>query len=633
MTRALGLLAVLIFASAHAHEPAPLPGVEGRVALGMHVQVLEDAGGSLKLEAVRKPEHGARFAPAEADPLNFGYTRSAWWLRFSLPGGALPGEELLLEIAFPTIDRVEFHVPEVQPGGETRYWVRIAGDALPWDAREVRHRNHVFRFPAPAAAGEHTYYVRAVSRGVLTMPLTLWRPGAFAEHERSAQLVLGLFYGLALALVLYNLMLLFAVRDRVYLYYVLYAAAFCTYLLSFDGLGFQYLWPRSVWAANHVLALALSLTLMFGAQFSRMFVDMRRIAPRADTVMRAVVSAGALLALFSVTGWVLDYGGVLRVISVLGLAAAAVATYAAVRALILGYRPARYFLLAWTALLAFIAFGALRNFTLVPTNFVTVYGLHIGFALDVLLLSFALGDRINLLRRERASAEAEALAAQRLMLEATRESERELEQRIAERTAELNSVNERLRAEARERESLMTQLREQEQHLRFMAQHDALTGLPNRLSMQQRLALAMELAKRNRKKLAVMLVDLDDFKIINDTRGHPAGDQALVQLAARLRTSVRGSDTVARYGGDEFVLLAGELDRGEDASMIAEKVADMIQVPLAIEGGPTKVSCSIGISVYPDDAETAEELIALADKAMYASKAERDRRYAFYGAG
>jgi diguanylate cyclase (GGDEF)-like protein len=630
MTRALALLAVLIFASAQAQ--APLPGAEGRVSLGMHVAALEDAGGGLELEDVRKPAHAARFAPAKADPLNFGYTRSAWWLRFSLPGSAPPGEELLLEIAFPSIDRIDFYVPEAQPGGEMRYWARVAGDTFPWDAREVRHRNHVFRLPAPPTAGEHTYYVRAVSQGVLTMPLTLWRPGAFAEHDRNAQLVLGLFYGLALALVLYNLMLLFAVRDRVYLYYVLYAAAFCTYLVSFDGLAFQYLWPQSVWAANHVLALALSLTLMFGAQFSRTFLDARRIAPRADLVMRAVVGAGALLAVFSATGWVLDYGGVLRAISVLGFGAAAVATYAAMRALVLGYRPARYFLLAWAALLGFIAVGALRNFTLVPTNFVTIYGLHIGFALDVLLLSFALGDRINLLRRERATAEAEALAAHRLLLEATRESERELEQRIAERTAELNSVNERLRAEASERESLMAQLKVQEQHLRFMAQHDALTGLPNRLSMQQRLALAMELAKRNRKKLAVMLVDLDDFKTINDTRGHPAGDQALVQLAARLRTSVRGSDTVARYGGDEFVVLAGELDRGEDAAMIAEKVADMIQVPLALQGGPAKVSCSIGISVYPDDAQTSEELIALADKAMYASKAETDRRYAYYGA-
>lgn len=633
MKYALGLLAVLIFASVQAHEPAPLPGTEGGVTLAMYIDALEDPGGALGIEDVRGPRHAERFAPVGADVLNFGYTRSAWWLRFSLPGGAPPGEELLLETAFPSIDRLELYVPDAQPGGEMRYWGRIAGDTFPWDAREVRHRNHVFRFPAPAAAGEHTYYLRAESRGVLTLPLTLWRPGAFAEHDRNAQLLLGLFYGLALALVLYNLMLLFAVRDRVYLYYVMYAAAFCAFLLSFDGLGFQYLWPRSVWAANHVLALSLSAALVFGAHFSRRFLDLRRIVPPADAALLAVVAAGGLLAVFSVTDWVLDYGGVLRVISVLGFAAAALAAYAAVRALVVGYRPARFFLLAWAALLAFIALAALRNFALVPTNFVTLYGLHIGFALDVLLLSFALGDRINLLRRERASAEAEALAAQRLLFEATRDSERELEQGIAARTAELNSANARLRAEAAERESLMTQLREQEQHLRFMAQHDALTGLPNRLSMQQRLALAMELAKRNRKKLAVMLVDLDDFKIINDTRGHPAGDQALVQLAARLRTSVRGSDTVARYGGDEFVVLAGELDRGEDASMIAEKMSDMIQVPLALEGGPAKVSCSIGISVYPDDAETAEELIALADKAMYASKAGKERRYAFYGVG
>jgi diguanylate cyclase (GGDEF)-like protein len=536
----------------------------------------------------------------------------------------------MLEIAFPSIDRVELHVPEAQPGGEPRYWTRIGGDAFPWDAREVRHRNIVFRFPAPAAPGAHTYYLRLESQGVLTAPLALWRPDAFVESSRDVQLLLGLFYGLALALVLYNLMLFFAVHDRTYLYYVLYASAFGLFLFSFDGLSFQYLWPHSAWAANHMVAFALSLTLMFGAQFARSFLETRRIAPRADWLMRGIVAIGGVLAVVSLTGWGLDYGGVLRSISVLGFAAAGLATYVAVRAVVAGYRPARYFLLAWAALLGFIVFGALRNFALVPTNFVSIHGLHIGFALDVLLLSFALADRISVLRRERAEAHAEALEAQHLLLEATRENERELAGRIAERTAELNRVNERLRAEASERESLMELLRHQEEHLRFMAQHDALTGLPNRLSMQQRLSLAMELAKRNRKKLAVMLVDLDQFKAINDTRGHIAGDQALTQIASRLRTSVRGSDTVARFGGDEFVILAGELDRAEDAGMIAEKVADMIQVPISLSGGPAKVGCSIGISVFPDDAEDGDKLIALADKAMYASKAQKGRRYAFY---
>jgi diguanylate cyclase (GGDEF)-like protein len=405
------------------------------------------------------------------------------------------------------------------------------------------------------------------------------------------------------------------------------------FLFGYDGLAYQYLWPESTWWANHASATALCITLALGAQFARSFLDVRRIAPRSDKVILAVIGVAGLLAVCSATGWLFSYGTVLRTVSVLAAGMAALSVFVAVRALLDGYRPARFFLLAWAALLVFILIGVLRNFALAPTNLVTMYGLHFGFALDVLLLSFALGDRINSLRRERATAHAETVEAQQLLLEATRESEKELEARIAVRTAELNKANERLRSEAKERELLMDQLQKQEQHLRFIAQHDPLTGLPNRISMQQRLSLAMELAKRNRKKVAVMMVDLDEFKHINDTRGHPAGDQALVQLAARLRTSVRGSDTVARYGGDEFVILAGELDRAEDAGMVAEKVADMISVPLSIEGGVEKVSCSIGISVFPDDGESGEELIALADKAMYASKAVKGKRYAFYGAG
>ena len=587
----------------------------------------------MRLEDVRDPRHAARFARPADGQLNFGYTGSAWWLRFSLPGGAAPGEELLLEVALPSMDRVELHLPEARPGGEPRYWQRIAGDQFPWAAREVRHRNFLFQFAAPAAPGPQYYYLRVESRSVLTVPLTLWRPEAFARHDRDVQLLLGLFYGLGLAMLLYNLMLFFALRDRVYLYYVLYVAVFGLFLFGYNGLAFQYLWPESPWAANHVVAATLALALALGAQFTRAFLDTRRIAPLADRAVLAIVVAGVLLAGCALSGWGLDYGGVLRVVSVLGFAMAAMASAVALRALRQGYRPASYFLIAWAGLLVFIALGALRNFALVPTNFLTVYGLHIGFALDVLLLSFALGDRIRMLRHENAAAHAEALESQQLLLEATRENERELETHIAVRTAELNKANERLRSEAGERELLMQQLRQQEEHLRFMAQHDPLTGLPNRTSMQQRLALAMELAKRNRKKVAVMMVDLDEFKRINDTRGHPAGDQALVQLAARLRTSVRGSDTVARYGGDEFVILAGELDRVEDASMVAEKVADMIGVPLSIQGGLEMVSCSIGISVFPDDAESGEDLIALADRAMYATKTGKGKRYAFYGAG
>jgi diguanylate cyclase (GGDEF)-like protein len=612
----LFLIALLLACGVAARaEIVPLPG-EAAVPVGRYAEVLEDPAGLLGMsEVVAAGERGA-FSRLGKDVPNFGYSYSAYWLRFGLPSdtGRLLVPMLVLEIRFPSIDSIELHVPYRGPAG-IDYRVQRAGDLQPWDTREVKHRNHVFRISTVGLADAPTY-MRVQTQSVLTVPTYLWRPEALITSDRNAQLLYGLFYGLVIALFLYNLMLFLALRDRVYMWYVLYVASFGVGLAAFDGLAFQYLWPESVWWANHALGAALCATLLFGTQFARSFLNMASLTLFANRFMLAVMALSAAGVFFAATGLLVPYGTIMRTLSAVACVTAGIVLYVAVRALLDGYRPARFFLLAWSALLVFIALGALRNFAIVPTHFLTVNGLHIGLALDVVLLSFALADRINADKRAKEAAQGEALASRTALLEATQANERELERRIAERTAELNRANE--------------QLRDQEQHLRHLAQHDPLTGLPNRLSMQQRLALAMEFAKRNRKKLAVMMVDLDGFKRLNDTRGHRGGDHALIQIAGRLRTSVRGSDTVARYGGDEFVVLAGELDRAEDVSNIAEKIADMVSLPLSIDGATQNISCSIGISVYPDHAEDAEGLIERADRAMYAAKAAGNRRYAFF---
>jgi len=607
--------------------PVPVPANGGSVLVGPYTEVLEDPSRALGFEQARAP--GARYAHPGRDVLNFGYSYSAWWLRFRVAPGMPQPAEWVLEVAFPSLDRLELYLPRRAPGGGIDYVLREAGDTRPWDAREVKHRNHVFRLLPELAEGEWIY-LRVQSRSVVTVPLRLQHRLAFLDRERDAQLLYGLFYGLVLALFLYNVMLSATLRDPAYAWYVLYVAGFGLSLFVLDGYAFQYLWPNDIWWANHALGTALCLTLAAGVLFARRFLALPAIAPVADRLFVAAAALGALGAALAATELLVSYGTIMRTLSVVAVAIAAISLWIAVREFLRGYRPARFFLLAWSALLVFIALGALRNYALVPTHFLTVNGLHLGLALDVLLLSFALADRINLMERDRKRAQADALASQQALLEATRASERELERRIAERTAELNRANERLREEAAERELLVQKLRDQEQDLRFMAQHDALTGLPNRHSMQGRLALAIELAKRNRRKVAVMLVDLDRFKQLNDSRGHAAGDQALATLAERLRTSVRGSDTVARYGGDEFVVIAADLDRAALAGAIAEKIADMVSLPVPLEGGPWRGGCSIGISVYPDDAEDAVQLLVLADKAMYGVKANAGTRYAFY---
>ena len=185
----------------------------------------------------------------------------------------------------------------------------------------------------------------------------------------------------------------------------------------------------------------------------------------------------------------------------------------------------------------------------------------------------------------------------------------ELERAVAERTAELE------RAQARA------------QHL---ADHDALTGLPNRRLLEDRLTQALALSYRNRKNTAVMFVDLDRFKNINDSLGHSVGDSVLREVAGRLVHQLRVGDTICRIGGDEFVVVLPEAKRSSDVAHVAQKVIEQLSQPVTVEERELVVTCSIGIAVYPDDGRDAESLIRNADAAMYHAKELGRANYQFF---
>jgi diguanylate cyclase (GGDEF)-like protein len=194
----------------------------------------------------------------------------------------------------------------------------------------------------------------------------------------------------------------------------------------------------------------------------------------------------------------------------------------------------------------------------------------------------------------------------------------------------LAAVNEALRIGIRDRAMVDHQLAaavEQEEGSRSAALHDALTGLPNRVLFKDRLEHGIAQAKRHRWILAVMFVDLDNFKSINDTYGHPAGDAVLNAVATRLALNTRREDTVSRYGGDEFLYLLTPLHEQKDIAMIAAKVLLAIRAPCGVPVGDVIVSlcieASIGISVFPKDGATAAALIQRADDAMYGAKEKR----------
>jgi len=176
----------------------------------------------------------------------------------------------------------------------------------------------------------------------------------------------------------------------------------------------------------------------------------------------------------------------------------------------------------------------------------------------------------------------------------------------------------------------VTEKKKQDQYIRFLALHDKLTGLPNRELLADRISKAFERRRRDSMKNALIYLDLDGFKPINDTLGHDAGDKALQEIADRIEDSVRGSDTAARIGGDEFVVLLEDICDRDEISVIANRILDSINKPLAINGQKFHVGVSMGVGVFPDDSEDHSELMVMADKAMYHVKETGKNRFAFF---
>jgi diguanylate cyclase (GGDEF)-like protein/PAS domain S-box-containing protein len=176
----------------------------------------------------------------------------------------------------------------------------------------------------------------------------------------------------------------------------------------------------------------------------------------------------------------------------------------------------------------------------------------------------------------------------------------------------------------------ITERKEAEVKIRKMAYHDALTGLPNRVLFVDRLHLAMAHAQRHQQKLAVMLLDLDQFKDINDRYGHNVGDQLLQIVGKRLTGLLRKSDTVSRMGGDEFFLLLPEFTQVNDAVTIAQKIMDAFQEPFVFDDHKLNITTSIGIALYPDDGEQVDILLINADIAMYQAKEKGRNNYQRY---
>lgn len=425
--RSLAWVLLLFFGLAgFARAQAPLVlGQDGSYSLAPAVSYLRDSSGKMTLAEVLQPAQQASLQPVadSATATNFGLTPDAIWMRVAVRLAPGAPRDWLLQVAYPPLDSVDLYVPDGEGG-----WARNrAGDSvLPRDS--VSHRTHVLQVALPPG-NEHLLYVRVASQGPVSAPLRLWQPDALWASDQKTYSVLSLYFGLLMGLLAYNFLLYLSVRDRAFLLYVAFVASLGLAQSALTGLGMQFLWGQWVWWTNAAPNVGNSAAAVFGLLFACHFIESARTMPRLDRALKALALAwlaslvAAVFLPYIVATWMTTVLSPLSVFAVIA---------AGVQGVRLRHPGAAYFLAAWAALLGGVMALFLHNIGILPSTLVTANSLLIGSALEMVLLSFALGDRINVARREKEQAQAR-IEAEHALVEALSQSQERYRQLLEER--------------------------------------------------------------------------------------------------------------------------------------------------------------------------------------------------------
>lgn len=549
----------------------------------------------------------------QQDKISMGYSQANHWFYTILENDSFLTLHYLLAVEYPVLDYVDVYIKD--QSGE---WQSFNfGDKQPFAERIIEHRY----FLAPVEFSPHEkieFVFRVKSTSAIQFPLTIWKHDEFYIQDIQNVFGQGLFFGLMLVMVLYNLFVFFSVRDTSYLYYVIYVAANTTFFGSLKGFNFQFLWPNATSWNDYSIATLLTIMAIFTLLFTKRFLRLSQSRSLLNTANILIFASFITLATIPF----IAFQTIIQIVIILILCVIIFAAVSGGMRLKQGFLPARFFVLSWFSIFLGGILMGFAKFNLIENSFIVENMLQIGTALEVVLLSFALADRMNLEKARRAEAqqslheqelktlkakdvalqfEREARIAQTRALEIQKQATELLEQRVKERTQELEEANQKL-------EKLSTT--------------DALTGLFNRRLLEQQLNYEIERAMREKSAISVLMIDIDFFKKINDNFGHQIGDEALKIVAKIIREfAQRNTDCAARYGGEEFVLTLPNTP-SKDALYIAEQLREKIEnLDLSIIHPELNITLSIGVyGGVPEHKNDAEKWLKLADQALYQAK-------------
>ncbi len=594
----LSILLLLGPCTLAAATPFVLTPTSSGLPLNGSIELMEDTEGDISASNLDSPEVQARFQPANGRA-SVGQSLKPWWIRLTLQRETGAPEQWALEVGSVTQLDLQLYLPDGQGG----WSVRQSGERVAFaQSRDHSYRRMLFKLPA-LDEQPLTLYLRVFDPAGNSFPMRIWQLDDLTQLATHENLGLGTIYGVILALLLYNLFILISLRDKAYFWYVLTTAFALVFIVSMTGHGAQYLWPNGAvppWLDRVTLP---SLWGLFACRFTQTLLQTRlyvRWAHHLLSMACVIYIIAIVLNLFGqryLAAWA---------IALLSLTSIPAALGSALIRWRQGFFPAQLYLYGYGLVLGSVGILLLRTTGVLQPAEWNAYVFPLAVAAESILFSFALAYRIQILKQERAVALQQADREKTARLAQLQASADELQAAVTARTAELAATND--------------QLRERERELKHAAFHDLLTELPNRRYLVERCESALAHAERHNESVALMLIDLDHFKPINDRFGHAAGDLMLQVIAKRLREHVRAGDAVARLGGDEFAALICGSDAEGQAREIAARLLAELSEPVHYGAERLRVTISIGVALYPSHADNFTGLYKIADQSLYRVK-------------
>jgi two-component system NtrC family sensor kinase len=422
----------IIFISKFCNSQIVISDVNKIYNVDKGISYIEDKKGVLPFNSILKSNN---FLPITSSVPNFGITTSTIWLKIQVKN-ITHNESYLFQVSQPGLDEIDLY----QSDKNGIFTNHKGGECLPFSARDFFDPNYIYSIRLDTTKISELY-LRIKSRDNLQIPILIGLQKKISDSNKTKDFIFGIYAGIMLVMFLYNTFLYITVRDKTYLYYIIYLATVILTQISIQGYTFQYLWPNSPIIAQWSAFVFSPLVGVSSAYFMRIFLNTAFFCPKMDkgfiyfTITYSVSIFFAFIGLFDISYLIITF------------CASSLSIYMMITAYFVfkkHYKPARFFIIAWSLFLFGVTIYAMTNLGVLPINNFTFYTMTFGSAAEVVLLSFALADRINILKKEKEQYQSTALAALQTNEKLIIEQNVVLENKVEERTTELKHTNEEL---------------------------------------------------------------------------------------------------------------------------------------------------------------------------------------------